>query len=453
MEFTKLSIDSLKGADYNPRKISNESFKKLQESLKKFGVCKPVIANKNGILIAGHQRTKAMREVGIKDVPVYLLDTKIAIHDEIRFNLMHNSIETENSKAKIINANNIEYGYTMLDPTDIEVIEYKKGKVLKEICSLLVKYGIWGSVIINEQGNVIHNNDYAVACKELKLPCLVFKMSNEDSKEFIKYMKIDYGQYSYEALNIKAYNQTHCQMNRNGRIHSRLYERYVLPNINKNQRIVDFGAGKKEYITRLKNDGYKAFGYEPHLKKQGSESLNIRQVVKDIIDIEKDISKNGLYDVVILDSVLNSITSLEFEHYVMTACNSLLKDDGIFYTGTRNLKAVNRPGDVSSDKARYIEFLDNNKFCATFRKGVWTMQRFNSKEMLFELCSKYFKEVKVIENNTTQLFAICKNPKKLDMQEYNKALNIEFNMEYPNNYKHNKHEKIVNTILKELEKR
>lgn len=453
MEFTTLKIDTLKGADYNPRKISNDSFEKLQESLKRFGVCKPVIANKNGILIAGHQRTKAMRKVGIKDVPVYLLDTKIAIHDEIRFNLMHNSIETENSKAKINNANELSYGYTLLDPSNIEVIEYKTGKVLKEICNLLVKYGIWGSVIINEQGAVIHNNDYAVACKKLKLPCLVFKMNNEDCKEFLKYIKIDYGEYSYEALNIKAYNQTYCQMNRNGKIHSRLYEKYILPNINKSQRIIDFGAGKKEYITKLKNDGYKALGYEPHLKKQGSETLNIRQVVKDIIDIEKDISRNGLYDVVILDSVLNSITSLEFEHYVMTTCNSLMNENGVFYTGTRNLKAANRPGDVSSDKGRYIEFLDSNKFCATFRKGVWTMQRFNSKEMLYELCSKYFEKVEVIENNTTQLFAICRKPKKLNMQEYKTALDIEFNMEYPNKYKHNKHEKIVNTILNEIEKR
>lgn len=64
MKFITKSIEELHGADYNPRIISDESFSKLKESLRTFGVCKPVIANSNGILIAGHQRTKAMKEIG-----------------------------------------------------------------------------------------------------------------------------------------------------------------------------------------------------------------------------------------------------------------------------------------------------------------------------------------------------------------------------------------------------
>ncbi len=449
MEFKHKHIDELTGADYNPRKISEEAFIKLQESLKLFGVCKPVIVNENGILIAGHQRTKAMRKVGITNIPAYILKTKIAIHDEIRFNLMHNSIETENSKAYIKNADKLDYGFTIIDYTDIEIIEYNNGSILKEICRLLVKYGTWGSIIINDKGTVIHNNDYAAACKKLNLPCLVYKMTDTKALQFLEYMKIDYGRYDYEALGVKAYNQTYCQMNRNGKIHSRLYEGYVIPTLNKKQRIIDFGAGKKEYATRLKEQGYLIKAYEPHLKKPGTEKLDVRQVVKDINEIEKDISKNGLYDVVILDSVLNSITSLEFEHYVMVACNSLLNDNGVFFTGTRNLYAAELQRDVSADGVRYVQFLDQDKFCATFRKGVWTMQKFNSGKMLKELCSKYFDEVKVIDNTTSQIFAICKKPKKLDIKEYEKALNIEFNMEYPNNYRHNKHEKIVKAILKE----
>jgi hypothetical protein len=132
------------------------------------------------------------------------------------------------------------------------------------------------------------------------------------------------------------------------------------------------------------------------------------------------------------------------------ACNSLLKEDGVFYTATRNLKSAVRKSDVSTDNVRYVQFLDNDKFCATFRKGVWTMQKFNSAKMLHELLSKYFDEVKVIDNNLTQLFAICKKPKRFTEAEYKKALDIEFNMEYPNGYKHNKHEMIVGSILKEL---
>lgn len=449
MEFKIKNINELRGADYNPRIISDEAFEKLKESLKTFGVCKPVIANENGTLIAGHQRTKAMKEVGITEVPTYILKSKIVVHDEIRFNLMHNSIETENSTARITNVNELDFGYSMTSPDNIEVLEYKNGGILKEICRLLIRYGSWGSVIVDEQGNVIHNNDYAVACKNLNLDCLVYKMPNEKVALFLEYMKIDYGRYDYEALGVKAYNQTYCQMNRNGNIRSRLYERYIIPNINKNQRIIDFGAGKKEYATRLRQKGYRIKAYEPHLKKPNTEKLDVRQVVMDIDEIQKDIQANGLYDVVVLDSVLNSITSKEFEHFVMTTCNSLLKEDGIFYTGTRNLKAAELDREVSTDGVRYVQFLDQDKFCATFRKGVWTLQKFNDTKMLYKLMKKYFDEVKVYDSDKVQLFAICKKPKKLPLKEYEQALSIEFNMEYPGGYRHNKHEKIVKTIMEQ----
>ena len=42
--------------------------------------------------------------------------------------------------------------------------------------------------------------------------------------------------------------------------------------------------------------------------------------------------------------------------------------------------------------------------------------------------------------------------KKIDESFVNKALNIEFNMEYPNNYRHNKHEKLVELIKENLKK-
>lgn len=453
MEFKIKAIEELQGADYNPRVISPESFIKLQESLKTFGVCKPVIVNENGILIAGHQRTKAMKAVGIKEVPSYILKTKIAVHDEIRFNLMHNSIETENSETKIKTFNDLDFGYSLVQCEDIEVLKYKNGSILKEICRLLLKYGAWGSVIINEQGTVIHNNDYAAACKRINMPCLVYKMTNENALLFLEYMKIDYGRYDYEALGVKAYNQTYCQMNRisdTSLKRSSLYEKYVFPYIKKDMRIIDFGAGKKEYATRLKEQGYNIFAYEPHLKKLGTQKLDVRQVVKDINIIQKDIEENGLYDVVILDSVLNSITSLEFEHLVMTTCNSLLNDNGVFFTGTRSLEYLQGTSNVATNTRRTIEFLDKDNFSATFRNGVWTMQKFNSVETLKKLCKKYFEDVKVYKTNAKQIHAMCKKPKRFSKEEYERALNIEFNMEYPNGYKHNKHKKIVGTILNNL---
>lgn len=454
MEFIReIEIAKLKPTDYNPRKINEKAFKLLQESLKMFGVLKPVIVNgSKNILTAGHQRTKAMKAIGLKTSPAIRIKD-VSIQDEIRFNLFHNSIETNKTNVTIKDPQNIELeNFTFVDCMHVNFKENKNAAVVKEISRLISKYGEWGSIVIDEEGNIIQNSDYAIACKLLNKRVLVYKLSNDKVKAFLRYMSVDYGEYNYEALGIKTYNQHNCQMNRlRGGIKdnkSSLYEGYVLKSISKNERGVDFGAGQCDYAYKLSKLGYKLLPYEPHFKFKGQEAIDIREVVKMILKLEMDIKQNGLYDYVVLDSVINSITSNNFEKYVLTTCNALLKENGSLYIGTRNKGQIDSTLNSSRciEKVRSLEFLDKDNFSATFRNGVWTLQKFHTKESLKEVCLKYFNNVETMGSGS-QIYAICKNPKKLAKEDYIEALNIEFNMEYPNGYKHNKHEKLISEIL------
>lgn len=448
-------IEKMRPADYNPRKITDKAFEKLKESLNLFGVVKPVIINKNGVLVAGHQRTKAIKAIGIKKVPVFILEDKITLHDEIKFNLMHNSIEIDTSKIKINNANKLKYGFSVVNYNEISILRKAKGVYLFESSRLLNKYGSYGSVVINEQGEVIHNSDYAFVSKLLNKELLVYKMGNETAKKFLEYISLEYGSYNYETLNIKPFVQTHCQMNRNGvSVKSSTYEKLVIPNISKDERGIDFGAGKCFYPNMLRDKGYKILTYEPFFKKKGlSSTLDITSTVKMISDIEQDVKENGIFNYVVLDSVLNSITSNEYENAVLLTCNALLKEEGVFYTGTRNLGKI---GVISrleryTSKERGIEFVDKDNYSATFRNGVWTLQKFHTVESLEKLLKKYFKVVEVYDSNGgSQIWAKCKKPVRFSKNEYEQALNTEFNIEYPNNYRHNKHTGLVKEILKRL---
>lgn len=56
-EYTKINIEDIKPATYNPRKISNEEYNKLSNSINEFGVINPIIVNlKNNHIIGGHMR-------------------------------------------------------------------------------------------------------------------------------------------------------------------------------------------------------------------------------------------------------------------------------------------------------------------------------------------------------------------------------------------------------------
>lgn len=79
-------IDSIKPADYNPRKINEKQFEKLKQSLKKLGCVIPVLVNEEeNIIIAGHQRSKALKALGETEVPVFYVKG-VSVYDEARFN-------------------------------------------------------------------------------------------------------------------------------------------------------------------------------------------------------------------------------------------------------------------------------------------------------------------------------------------------------------------------------
>lgn len=90
-----VKIDKIKPADYNPRRINAEQFEKLKQSLDIIGFSVPILVNrKNNVIIAGHQRTKAARAIGIHEVPAIKIDN-VSAGDEIKFNQLHNGVDAQ----------------------------------------------------------------------------------------------------------------------------------------------------------------------------------------------------------------------------------------------------------------------------------------------------------------------------------------------------------------------
>jgi len=67
-------VDELKYYPGNPRKIDEDTLEKLKNSLKEFGIVEPLVINKDNEVIGGNQRLKVLREMGIKEVPVVVVD-------------------------------------------------------------------------------------------------------------------------------------------------------------------------------------------------------------------------------------------------------------------------------------------------------------------------------------------------------------------------------------------
>lgn len=73
MKVVNIDIDNIKPYSKNPRNNDN-AVKYVAESIKQFGFKVPIVIDKNNVIVAGHTRYKASKQLGLKDVPCVIAD-------------------------------------------------------------------------------------------------------------------------------------------------------------------------------------------------------------------------------------------------------------------------------------------------------------------------------------------------------------------------------------------
>lgn len=119
MEIETIKITELKPAEYNPRRISDEDYQKLKNSISTFGLVDPIIVNlKNMHIVGGHQRYDVLLDehmldndflaelpmIRLGDVGFVFTDTELSIRDddhEKALNLALNKISGEWDNDKL----------------------------------------------------------------------------------------------------------------------------------------------------------------------------------------------------------------------------------------------------------------------------------------------------------------------------------------------------------------
>ena len=73
MEIVYKNIDELIPYENNPR-INDEAVEYVANSIKEFGFRNPIILDKNNVIICGHTRLLASKELKLKEVPCIIAD-------------------------------------------------------------------------------------------------------------------------------------------------------------------------------------------------------------------------------------------------------------------------------------------------------------------------------------------------------------------------------------------
>jgi len=70
-----MSVAELEPMPQNPRRISKRARRGLEESIRRFGLVQPIVWNRRtGHVVGGHQRLAVLKEQGVEEVDVVVLD-------------------------------------------------------------------------------------------------------------------------------------------------------------------------------------------------------------------------------------------------------------------------------------------------------------------------------------------------------------------------------------------
>lgn len=453
-----IAIKDLQPAAYNPRLIQDDNFEELKNSLQILGIIIPILVNKkNMTIIAGHQRTKAAAAIGVDRAPCFMCDD-IGIADEIFFNQMHNGTDRVFTKDnKYTGAGVRENEFLTINAQDFS-IKTSKPFYVKEICNLMLRYGnIFSAVICN--GIIYDGADYIKSCQLLGYKANIFFVPKEKQKDVEYFFSKSYGEYSYEKLEKRTFVQGLAQMyrNPNGKEYrnikkenkSSLYENYVIPYLkeNKNAKILDFGCGKGAYVNLLKKQGYAIQGVEFY--NHNTKSINT-EIGNKQIDELIEFLKDDLFDVVVCDSVLNSVDSMEAEIAVLRVLNILSKDK-IFISGRRLESILSQANaKTSTTIKRNFHFLDKDNFSGIYRQGQWFYQHFHTKETLEKSCIQAGLNFVYFEHkySTPIWHCLLKRTRNLSATEAKVAIDFEFNLPLPKGQTYQRNKEVWEVLKK-----
>jgi ParB family chromosome partitioning protein len=317
-------------------------------------------------------------------------------------------------------------------------------------------------------GRLLLNADYAVACIRMKLPLLVYYPPAKDADPLVQALSGDYGIYDASQVSSTPYVQNVVQPDRlrvnNGKTakqtHSATWRTVALPRLKPGMRVCDFGAGNADYAKRLRKQGAAIDWYEPFYmdrsNKGGDGSVfDVKGSVTQQREIAQRVEKAGLYDMVMLDSVLNATSSDEYHEWVLRTCAALLADDGFLCLGTRAIETEQAAMSMrrSSGHRLQMTYMDDTGRAINIRRGTIYTMKFHSPLTLVGELSRFFGEVSYIGQEGATHTAVCAKPLPQRRSELTRALTEEFNPPYPpmgdsdEPYKHGRHGRTVETLL------
>lgn len=182
-----VKVTDLITSDYNPRKWSKEQVEQLKESIQRFGIVDPIIANsadnRKNIIIGGHFRLEVAKQLGYKEIPVVFVNIpELERERELNLRLNKNQGEFDYGLLAKFDENILkDIGFSSeeidsifdIDDTNTEIFDLEKE--LKKLKIDEIKF---------QKGDVYALGDSRLMCGDSTIEADVIKLMNGEKAQF-----------------------------------------------------------------------------------------------------------------------------------------------------------------------------------------------------------------------------------------------------------------------------
>src|SRR3989344_8409899 len=185
LKIVYVPIAQLKPSEYNPRRWNKTQMDALKESIQRFSIVDPVIANsapeRMNVLVGGHMRLKAAKELGMETVPVaYINLPDMERERELNLRLNKNSGEFDFTLLRQFNEEVLKgVGFSSEELDEIFQVEEKPEKF--DLKKELSKVGIENVTV--QKGDVYEIDGSKVMCGDSTVEANLLKLMGENKAD------------------------------------------------------------------------------------------------------------------------------------------------------------------------------------------------------------------------------------------------------------------------------
>lgn len=494
-----VDIKSVKPSAYNPRKADPERLKLTELSLLKLGFVLPIYADKNGEILSGHQRHYVCKKLGVKQVPVFYVES-MELEKRKSLNILFNRATNDFSRddtcttvtEKLKQLNSIKIGkkikdikpdrpdfYPCMDVKNIKtskIIQANKGKwnpYCRNLAASLFSKKIFMPIVALPDLSIINGIGRLEIAAEKKFDTVPVVFIPQNKGEFAKAMlnllSMDFDIHNKYADLLRYNSFRRAFTNRAGlgvglfigafgKIRSKDFEFNSTERINKwkayyGNKVLDFGAGHLKDTQILSDIGADVTPFEPYKITKGTNVIDKEESLFLSREFLKRVASGYEWDSIFISSVLNSVPFFEDRKHIvriLAACSSSRTRVHIWAMSINHKSHYSiETQPLSNTDTRAIRFrLDYEPHIIL---GGFSdkpkVQKYHTPAEIRELFEIGFESVKtkIIDDS---ILAIASGP-KINKSDLTAAIEFEFDLPYPDGSKMN----LADEALKAFRKR